>query len=406
MTEKAPMETVLKQLKEASRIAARTPPVVLFVHGFLDSLEVWASVRSKLPSNVVTYAVDLAGAGKRVEADGELTLERFAFDVVDAIDLLNAPCVVLVGQSMGAQVAELAAVQRPEIVRGLALLTPVPLAGVSLPEPALAEFTGMGANVEAQLKARYQLGSDLSVDMVERLMDIGLRQKSSVVAAMARAWDGGHPAGKQPSAFQGPVLIAIGELDPFVTRDVIDAGVAPRFSNSTLQVLSGAGHWAHVSKSQAVADALTAFLGTACGQPKNVAEGVQKQGWTDAFAQKTPKAFADAFGENVTLQASTLARPVEGIEQVKAVLAAASGIYESLVFTHEAVNAGRTYLEWTARAFGGEVLDGITVLTKDEEGKVAGIAIHHRPLHGALKFSQTLAQRLTGIISPDYFYKK
>lgn len=40
--------------------------------------------------------------------------------------------VVVVGQSMGAQVAELVAAARPNIAVGLALITPVPLAGYRL----------------------------------------------------------------------------------------------------------------------------------------------------------------------------------------------------------------------------------------------------------------------------------
>jgi len=89
---------------------------------------------------------------------------------------------------------------------------------------------------------------------------------------------------------------------------------------------------------------------------------------------------------------------------VKAVMAAASNIYESLVFTHEAVNGPRSYLEWKAVAFGGQELLGVTVLEKNEAGQIVRVAIHHRPLKAALRFSQELRERLGGAIDDSHFH--
>jgi hypothetical protein len=82
----------------------------------------------------------------------------------------------------------------------------------------------------------------------------------------------------------------------------------------------------------------------------------------------------------------------------------ASKIYEALAFTHQAESGVRTYLEWQAKAFGGESFAGVTVLTKDEKGLVVHAAIHHRPLVAALRFSAELRERLRGTIEPDHFF--
>jgi hypothetical protein len=106
----------------------------------------------------------------------------------------------------------------------------------------------------------------------------------------------------------------------------------------------------------------------------------------------------------VVLEASALTRPIEGRDQVMQVMGTASAIYESLVFTHEASAGPRTYLEWEATAFGGMVLRGVTVLTKDAGGRIVSAAIHHRPLWAALRFSAELGERLTGIVDAEHFY--
>ena len=48
--------------------------------------------------------------------------------------------VIVVGQSLGTQVAELVAAQHSDQVRGLVLLTPVPLGGTQLPDEVVAPF--------------------------------------------------------------------------------------------------------------------------------------------------------------------------------------------------------------------------------------------------------------------------
>jgi hypothetical protein len=79
----------------------------------------------------------------------------------------------------------------------------------------------------------------------------------------------------------------------------------------------------------------------------------------------------------------------------------ASKICEALVFTHQ---AERTYLEWQAKAFAGESFAGVNVLTKDEKGLIAHVAIHHRPLAATLRFSAELRERLRGTIERDHFF--
>jgi hypothetical protein len=135
------------------------------------------------------------------------------------------------------------------------------------------------------------------------------------------------------------------------------------------------------------------------------AAAVRSDGWTDAFAGNSAEAFSDALADDVVLEGTTLRRPVEGRDQVVRVMRTASGIYESLLFTHEASSGARTYLPWEATALGGLDLRGVTILTKDGSGQVIHAAIHHRPLGVALRFSAELRKRLTGMVDPGYFYE-
>jgi hypothetical protein len=136
-------------------------------------------------------------------------------------------------------------------------------------------------------------------------------------------------------------------------------------------------------------------------------KGVDKTeaGWASAFSDESESSFGEKFAPSVKLEATALARTVEGRERVQTVMGAASRIYETLEFTHHAQEGQRSYLEWTARLRGGEPVSGITVLTSDPDGKIVSIAIHHRPLPAMLHFSAMLGQDLAGKIEPSMFYE-
>ncbi|GAA4701521.1 hypothetical protein GCM10023215_45570 [Pseudonocardia yuanmonensis] len=379
-------------------------PTVVLVHGFLDDAAIWRPVRTILDRRgIATEAIDLAGMSGLPAEGGPYTLRRYTDDVVALVDRVAGP-VVLVGQSMGAQVVELAARERADRVRGLVLVTPVPLGGTKLPGEAIAPFKLLGGDSAAQRQARLGLSVSFPVGELDRLAEVGAKIDPAAVPQFVDGWNDGAPEGAEPSTFAGPVLILRGAGDGFCTAELVDAGVTARFDGAEVHAIEGAGHWAHAERPEAVAGHLTGFVEALAGGRGNTADGVEAQGWTTAFEKKTASAFGEAFAPGVRLRATTLYRPVEGAEAVQQVMAAASSIYESLTFTQQATEGRREYLEWEATAFGGTSISGVTVLAKDDEGRIAEIAIHHRPLQAALTFSAALGEKLAGVVDAEHFY--
>ena len=101
---------------------------MLLIHGFLDDRTVWGPVIARLSGRYAVTADDLPGWGSRSGDGGPFTLQRLAEVVIGELDATDGQ-VILVGHSMGAQIAELAATARAAIA-GLVLLTPVLLAGM------------------------------------------------------------------------------------------------------------------------------------------------------------------------------------------------------------------------------------------------------------------------------------
>ncbi|MFJ1975358.1 alpha/beta fold hydrolase [Streptomyces sp. NPDC087903] len=376
---------------------------LVFVHGFLDDQYVWDGVIDALAAPGFEYVqLDHAGSGDRTASGGPFDLTRFSQDVGAVVEALDKPF-VLVGQSMGTLVAELVAAGHSFPALGLVLLSPVPLAGVGLPAEAAEQFRSLGGDADGQRTVRRQLSVALPEAELDRLVVTGTRIPDPVVRDLVDCWNDGDPRGQTPSEYQGPVLVGRGAADGFVTDELVKAHVLPRFRAPESFTVQGAGHWAHVEAPAEVAARIKAFVtglpAAAGGTPQAPARG-----WRDAFASKTDTAFAAAFAEDIVLEASVLALPVQGRDQVKATMSAASRIYESLQFVRETEAGPRTYLEWEATAFGGHEIFGVTVLTKDDEDRISHVAIHHRPLEAALRFSAELGERLAGDVDPGHFY--
>jgi pimeloyl-ACP methyl ester carboxylesterase len=231
---------------------------LVFVHGFLDDQHVWAPVLAGLSApGFETVQFDQAGFGDRTGATGAVTLDRFAADLSAVVDAIGKPF-VLVGHSMAGPVVELAAAARPGRALGLVLVAPIPTAGTRLPAEVIESF----ASASGFMAIRRQAAPSIPEAEFERIAAAAANTRPDVLRAAADAWNNGHPAGEQPSAFTGPVLILAGADDPLITAEVVAAAIAPRFdpAHSTVTEIGQASHWPHIERPAAVAEEIDRFL--------------------------------------------------------------------------------------------------------------------------------------------------
>ena len=101
-------------------------PTALLIHGFLDDASVWDGLVDSLAGEVGAVRYDLPGFGTRSGSVADAcstTLESLAAEAGEILAGIDGP-VIVVGQSLGTQVAELVAAQHSDQVRGLVLAHP------------------------------------------------------------------------------------------------------------------------------------------------------------------------------------------------------------------------------------------------------------------------------------------
>ena len=156
--------------RTAAKVAGA--PTVVLIHGFLDDAFVWDGLVDSLGGEVTAVRYDLPGFGTRSRSIADArtaTLESLATEAGDIVTDIDGP-VIVVGQSLGTQVAELVAAQHHDRVRGLVLLTPVPLTGTQLPAEVVAPFGALGGDRAAQRRLRAELSPHLSAEQLDRLL--------------------------------------------------------------------------------------------------------------------------------------------------------------------------------------------------------------------------------------------
>lgn len=118
----------LRDAAIAYRVTAAQPPgpAVVLLHGLASNMTRWSEFveRTTLARRWNLIRVDLRGHGES-PTRARVDLERWCEDLVALLDQERQPAAVLVGHSLGAQVALQFAARHPRRTLGLALIDPV-----------------------------------------------------------------------------------------------------------------------------------------------------------------------------------------------------------------------------------------------------------------------------------------
>jgi pimeloyl-ACP methyl ester carboxylesterase len=100
---------------------AKTP--MLLVHGLGDDADTWHSLIPLLKDRYRVIAPDLPGYGRSDKDKRKYGMPLFTSTLLELMDVLSLPPVVLVGHSMGAMIAQALTLQHPEKVERLVLVS-------------------------------------------------------------------------------------------------------------------------------------------------------------------------------------------------------------------------------------------------------------------------------------------
>lgn len=96
---------------------------IIFIHGLSDSLEFWNPLTTALSSSYRTLSYDLRGHGKSKFQSCKPVITTYEKDLLLLLKNLNIKKAVFVGFSMGSLIASKIAIDHPNMVEGLILMS-------------------------------------------------------------------------------------------------------------------------------------------------------------------------------------------------------------------------------------------------------------------------------------------
>jgi pimeloyl-ACP methyl ester carboxylesterase len=253
-------------------------PDVLFVHGWPVSSATFRKLLPHLADHVTCHLIDLPGAGSsRFTADTPLTIENHIHSVRRTLDLLDLNDVAVVGHHSGGLIAR-HAVAGDARLRALGLIDTEQSTGLSWKfksfiagrrMPGFGAGLGWLAGRPRLRRNRLVLGdafSDRSLldgEFDEFFLQPLHRSSAHRDAAirLLRSFDYElvHVLGELHRQIDVPVELVWGEHDRFFPVKWAEAMVAD-FPNAHLEVIKGAGLFAHEERPAEVAQALLPML--------------------------------------------------------------------------------------------------------------------------------------------------
>lgn len=106
----------------AARIYGSGPDVLVLIHGFPATGNLWRGIPAFLPDNFKLIVPDLPGVGDSLPGNETVRVEDLAGGIVEMLDQLGIQQAVFAGHSMGGYVSLAIAEKWPEKVTGLSLV--------------------------------------------------------------------------------------------------------------------------------------------------------------------------------------------------------------------------------------------------------------------------------------------
>lgn len=253
---------------------------LLFVHGLGSNLSLWREALDAFDDSHRVLALDLPGYGLSGKADVPGTMSFFAEVVTGVLDERGLDAVTVVGVSMGGQVGLTLALEAPERVRRLALVSPAgiepfsPKEAAALKQATTAE--GILNTTDEQVRQNTALNFAEWIDryawIIEQRLALSERDDFAAYAkANARSVAGMLESDVRDrlGEIDVPALVLFGAGDrlipnPYLHPDMTTTDVADRareaLPEATVRVVEKAGHLLMLERPEGFRQELHAFV--------------------------------------------------------------------------------------------------------------------------------------------------
>jgi pimeloyl-ACP methyl ester carboxylesterase len=232
------------------------PPLVLIHNAGGDHLSWPPEIRRLLDQHVIT--LDLPGHGK-TEGPGRQSIQAYAHDVAAFLDGIDLSRAVFIGHSMGGAIALVLALDYPDRVAGIGLIS----TGPSLPIPAsVIENAANQSTLPLAIKRLQELsfGSQTPENLKELFFKSLSGTRQTLLLDDLLACDQFNLTDRL-DAIRTPALVVCGTEDK-LTPPRFSELLSQRIPGTALQMVDGAGHMLVLEQPRRLAKLISVFVAT------------------------------------------------------------------------------------------------------------------------------------------------
>lgn len=235
---------------------------LLLHHGYTASRVNWMPVAERLQSRHQIILMECRGTGASEHTANGYNIEQYTADVVGMIDHLGIDRLSFAGHSMGGGIGYQLALDHPGRLSSLILMAPIPASGTGPITPEiraqrLDERRRRDRNAILERYRAMRFRGDVETDAwfesradhILGVSDGHFEQSAESMQSLC--------LGTRLGEITTPTLMIAGAVDGLLLANLQDFTMLP---NSTLEVLSRAGHEIAIHEPDRVAAAIEAFL--------------------------------------------------------------------------------------------------------------------------------------------------
>jgi len=254
--------------------------VLLLIHGLGSNAKGWIKNIPALSKHFRVIAVDLPGYGKSDKGYYQFSMKFYAQVLTELLTQLHIDQATFIGHSMGGQIAMTTALEYPDRVKKLVLISTAGFEkftegeGDWMTNAVTAEFVKDTPirNIDINLRSNfYRMPEDATFMITERIQMRGARDFDDYCYAVTRnvaAMING-PVWQRLDQIKQPTLILFGENDGLIPNPYLHGGRTETIAqigqkqipNNQLIMIKECGHFVQFEKAEETNKAVIEFVG-------------------------------------------------------------------------------------------------------------------------------------------------
>lgn len=253
---------------------------LLFVHGLSSNLDSWKKNFEDLATDYRCIAIDLPGYGKSSRSKTNYRLAEYA-DILNALaEKMELENVILVGHSMGGQIAMHSVLKYPEAYEKLILIAPAGIETFTEQEATVMKTAYTPAMVvnasDEQVLANYKMNFHSFPEDAQAMVDDRIKMKSAedFPAYAETVVNNIHAMLEEPviheiKNIEIPVLMIFGKNDMLIPNKYFHPSESieslietseEKFQDLEVKIIDEAGHFVNFEKAEKVNEEIRDFL--------------------------------------------------------------------------------------------------------------------------------------------------